>query len=150
AGIAGTRRRSGCDQAARTGRAERLDLTRAAVPAVALRVVEPDRHLERAVGRRPELHALPDGAQTDAPVLPHLDRHVGEPLGARDVVLLVPELERVVHAHELVRRHLGAEDVRAALRSDLEEDVVLPWVHLVEAGLGEDGAELQPGDGTAR
>src|SRR5207247_10389562 len=113
------------DQPARAPGAEGAGLGRAAVRAVAGgRIVEADRHLERVLLRGPELHVVADRPQADAAVTAHLDGEVVDAFGARHQVLVVPELEGAVHAHELVVGDLGAPHLRPAGWPDLEEAVL--------------------------
>src|SRR6266581_784911 len=138
------------DQPARAPGAEGAGLGRAAVRGVAGgRIVEADRHLERALLWGLELHVPADGPQANAAVTTHLHGEVVDALGARYQVLVVPELEGAVHAHELVVGDLGAQHLRPAGGPDLEEDVLLERVHAGETGLGEGRLEAQPAGGGA-
>src|SRR5207302_1395426 len=78
-----------------------------------------------------------------------LDRHDVEAPRARDGVLAVGELEGAVVLLEVGGRDACAEDVRAALRADLQEDVLCEGVHY-ETGAGEHAAQGQPGRAAVR
>src|SRR5206468_10778141 len=124
---------------------ERLEGGRAAVRAVSGRgAAEADGHLEAPRVRADHLRALPAGAEADTPVGHDLDLHAIEPSRARDGVLPVPELEDAVPLREVRGRDARAEDVRPALRADLQDDVVVEGVHR-ETGAGEHGAQGEPG-----
>src|SRR5436190_13986900 len=130
--------------------AERLEGGRAAVRAVSGRgAAEADGHLEAPGVRADHLRALPAGAEADSAVGHELDLHAVEPPRARDGVLPVPEPEGAVPLREVRGRDARAEDVRPALRADLEDDVVVEGVHR-EAGAGEHGAQGEPGRGAVR
>src|SRR5438876_360033 len=125
--------------------AERLEGGRAAVRAVSGRgAAEADGHLEAPGVRANHLRALPAGVEADSAVGHELDLHAVEPPRARDGVLRVPELEGAAPLREVRGRDARAEDVRPALRADLEDDVVVEGVHR-EAGAGEHGAQGEPG-----
>jgi len=125
--------------------AERLEGGRAAVRAVSCRgAAEADGHLEAPRVRGDHLRALPARAEADSAVGHELDLHAVEPPRARDGVLRVPELEGAAPLREVRGRDARAEDVRPALRADLEDDVVVEGVHR-EAGAGEHGAQGEPG-----
>src|SRR5204863_360662 len=83
--------------------------------------------------------------EDDGPgVSPGNAARVFDPPRARDGVLRVPELEGAAPLREVRGRDARAEDVRPALRADLEDDVVVEGVHR-EAGAGEHGAQGEPG-----
>src|SRR5947208_14762416 len=138
------------DQAPVAPGAERLEGGRAAARPVSRRgAVESDGDLQTPGARVDHLRALPMGAEADATVAHELDLHAVEAPRARDGVLAVGELEGAVVLLEVGGRDARAEDVRAALRADLQEDVLCEGVHR-EPGAGEHAAQGQPGSAAVR
>src|SRR5438093_4083571 len=145
-----TRRSLRRDQAPVAPGAERLEGARAAARPVSCRgAVESDGDLQTPGVRVDHLRALRMGAEADATVAHELDLHAVEAPRARDGVLAVGELEGAVVLLEVGGRDARAEDVRAALRADLQEDVLFEGVHR-EPGAGEHAAQGQPGSAAVR
>src|SRR5205823_1406650 len=145
-----TRRSLRCDQAPVAPGAERVEGGRAAARPVSCRgAVESDGDLQTPGVRVDHLRALRMGAEADATVAHELDLHAVEAPRARDGVLAVGELEGGVVLLEVGGRDARAEDVRAALRADLQEDVLFEGVHR-EPGAGEHAAQGQPGCAAVR
>src|SRR5437762_5357209 len=145
-----TRRSLRCDQAPAAPGAERVEGGRAAARPVSRRgAVESNGDLQTPGARVDHLRALPMGAEADATVAHELDLHAVEAPRARDGVLAVGELEGAVVLLEVGGRDARAEDVRAALRADLQEDVLCEGVHH-QTGAGEHAAQGQPGRAAVR
>src|SRR5438093_1476304 len=145
-----SRRSLRCDQAPVAPGAERAEGGRAAARPVSCRgAVESDGDLQTPGVRVDHLRALRMGAEADATVAHELDLHAVEAPRARDGVLAVGELEGAVVLLEVGGRDARAEDVRAALRADLQEDVLFEGVHR-EPGAGEHAAQGQPGSAAVR
>src|SRR5438552_2398083 len=138
------------DQAPVAPGAERLEGGRAAARPVSRRgAVESDGDLQTPGVRVDHLRARPMGAEAAATVAHDLDLHAVEAPRARDGVLAVGELEGAAVLLEVGGRDARAEDVRAALRAELQEDVLFEGVHR-EAGAGEHAAQGQPGRAAVR
>src|SRR3989449_295416 len=145
-----TRRSLRRDQAPIAPGTKRLERGRAAVRPVSGRgAVESDGDLQTPGVRVDHLRALPMGAEADATVAHDLDLHGVEAPRARDRVLAVGELEGAAVLLEVGGRDARAEDVRAALRAELQEGVLCEGVHR-ETGAGEHAAQDQPGSAAVR